>query len=179
MVASKISRDSEMIASSLHVDREDIDQIIKDNPYFAQEASFQFLYHWINKRKENMNTLRKALCEHDRQDVVDAIETFDRSSYTCDGVTDPEMQISSEDIRLVSRDIGRKYVRLARFLRLPQRKIERIKIEHQDNINKCIVRTLESIRDITRQELCDGLIYLSRKDIIEDLIDSWSLTKII
>lgn len=173
MVAAKIPRDIQIIASCLHVEQEEVDQIIKNNPKFIQEANFQILYHWRNKRKENIKTLRAALSENGRQDVVDAIQEFDRTRYRYHGLIDPEMQISSDDIILVSRDIGRKYKRLARFLRLPERIIERIEIDHQDNINECIVKTLSSIRSVTRQDLCDGLLYLSRMDIIEELIDSW------
>ena len=173
MVASKVSSEIYMIAASLQLDHCEVDQITRDNQHSMQEKNFQILYHWRNKIRGNKAMLLKALSDADRQDVVEAIETFNRNHYKCPGVIGADQQISMSDIRLVSSEIAHEYSRFARFLRLPQKKIERVKMDHWGNINECILRTLERLQNVTRQDLCDSLVYTSRMDITDKLIDSW------
>ena len=121
MVASKVSSEIHMIAASLQLDHYEVDQITRDNQHSMQEKNFQILYYWRNKIRGNKALLLRALSDVDRQDVVEAIETFNRNHYKCPGVTKPDQQISMNDIRLISREIAHEYLRLARFLRLSQK----------------------------------------------------------
>lgn len=47
VVARRLSSDIPMIAPSLFLDQDTVDQILRDNQYYSmQEKIFQILYHW-------------------------------------------------------------------------------------------------------------------------------------
>lgn len=164
-----------MIAASLSLDQEAIEQILQDRMhFFIHERNFQVLYHWRNKHRGGIDILYRALNDNDRADIVQFLKKFSRNHYKCPGVIEPDIAIKSNDILLVSREILHEYSRLARFLRLPQQKIERIKMKFRYNINECIMPTLDLLRNVTRQDLCNSLVYISRMDITEKLLESWT-----
>lgn len=175
MVAGKVSSDMRMIAASLSLDQDAVEQILQDRlHFFIHERNFQVLYHWRNKHRGVIDILYRALIDNDRADIVQFLKNFSRNHYKCPGVIDPDIEMTSIDIRLVSREILHEYTRLARFLRLPQQKIERIKMKFRYNINDCIMPTLDLLRNVTRQDLCNSLVYISRMDITEKLLESWT-----
>lgn len=175
VVAGKVSSDMRMIAASLSLDQDAVEQILQDRlHFFIHERNFQVLYHWRNKHRGTIDILYRALKDNDREDIVQFLKNFSRNHYKCPGVIDPDLEMTSTDIRLVSREILHEYTRLARFLRLPQQKIERIKMKFRYNINDCIMPTLDLLRNVTRQDLCNSLVYISRMDITEKLLESWT-----
>lgn len=175
VVAGKVSSDMRMIAASLSLDQDAVEQILQDRlHFFIHERNFQVLYHWRNKHRGVIDILYRALIDNDRADIVQFLKNFSRNHYKCPGVIDPDLEMTSTDIRLVSREILHEYTRLARFLRLPQQKIERIKMKYRYNINDCIMPTLDLLRNVTRQDLCNSLVYISRMDITEKLLESWT-----
>lgn len=95
VVASRVSSDIALIAASLFLDQDTVDQILQDKQYYSmQEKIFQILYHWRNKHMDKRDSLYEALIDHGRVDVVNFLEKFASNHYKCPGVINPNLEIT-------------------------------------------------------------------------------------
>lgn len=95
VVASRVSSDIALIAASLFLDQDTVDQILQDKQYYSmQEKIFQILYHWRNKHMGKRDSMYEALIDHGRVDVVNFLEKFASNHYKCPGVINPNLEIT-------------------------------------------------------------------------------------
>ncbi|XP_060086189.1 uncharacterized protein LOC132565559 [Ylistrum balloti] len=175
------SQDTTTVAVHLGIEFDKQMQIAADNKNVQHEQCFQVLWEWFRRTSKNgdekIKALHDALNEAGRGDIAEQ-GVQRRSKYQLYEVDAPSLGtlITEIDILRVSKEIGAQYPSLARYFGIHEAEIhasrhdkDGIQEQAKDILKKCLNHMLFS----TRRQLCDGLCYKKRKDIIDKLKDEW------
>lgn len=148
--------------------------VLEKNPH---EYCFNALVHW--RRTEPKINHRHHLIEYlkstdDHNHAANLLESFSKDDYvfTSGEINRPKEPVTVGDLLILKDHLGPDYCHVVRFLGMKHRKFVQICTDTPD-INSRILTAMQSIKQLTRQKLCNALHYASRCDIIETLNDRW------
>ncbi|XP_033761267.1 uncharacterized protein LOC117343087 isoform X2 [Pecten maximus] len=179
-LSEKIHDEISTVATHLSISSDQQKRIEKDNNT-VHEKCFHMLWEWFRSRKNNMDKvedLHQALTFAERADILeDPMPQPAMYRFQSNSIPHPNKTLTELDLLKVSNEIGAQYPSLARYFRINESEIhaskynkDEIKAQARDVLLKCLKSTLLQ----TRQQLCDGLHYKNRRDIIDLLVQRWS-----
>lgn len=149
------------------------------------EKTFSILYKW----KEDVvshaieKKLERALNKIERKDILDMLsqfsfEEFKRSAESYN-IPNPTELITDSDLSDVVRK-GVDFKRLARFLEIPNKDLAILELEYRRCQASHVPLALASLskwkkhnKNLTRVDLCSGLIYIKMTALVDFLIEKW------
>lgn len=141
------------------------------------ESCFKFLHAWRCKSPhiDHMSELENALKHAGKDDLVDEIKKFSKANSMIDPekICMPRKQVTQPDITLLIKEIGSKYRPLLRFLDIPQNTIEQTEEMHADAERRIFHLLNPLLPKLTRQDLCNALNYIEKKNVIDKLNAEW------
>lgn len=181
VVAGYLPKDINGVADYLDISSDKQSEIERDNNT-QHEISFHILWEWYRRKVEKSDTAKAqqlvdALERKGRRDVIQMKFPL-RTDYIYTGsITSPEMSVTEVDLTRVSEMVVAQFPSLVRYFRLGEDAIyaskhNNVDVQKQarDALQKCLnIRLLK-----TRQNLCSGLCYIDRKDIIGKLDALWA-----
>ncbi|XP_033729082.1 uncharacterized protein LOC117318170 [Pecten maximus] len=181
-MSDKIHDEISPVATHLSISLDKQKQIEKDNN-IEHEKCFHVLWEWSRSRKNDMDKVKalyQALIFADRADIAeDLIPKPAMYKSESDNIPHPNKKLIEKDLLIVSKKIGALYPSLARYFGINESvihdskyKTDALNAQSLEVLLKCFRQTLLQ----TRQQLCDGLHYKNRRDIIDLLIQEWSFT---
>ncbi|XP_056003644.1 uncharacterized protein LOC130049722 [Ostrea edulis] len=182
MVSSKINNQgmsAEMFATYLNVTNFPFNEFKKGSRIY-----FEIMFRWKcdDPIKNTVVTLQDILIEMERSDIVEDIRCFDKSQYRVDTeFLGCDEEVSDSDFRTLEQRLSTDYIPLVRFLGLPHHIIQQIEADYSNSIRKRIFMSMKRIatdfKPLRKLELCNGLVYISRKDVIDALHHKWNCVK--
>jgi hypothetical protein len=142
------------------------------------KQTFKCLVSWWNQHQDinHLDDLRKALDDIDRNDVVEELNDIHHAKFTdtIENIEFPDRNITKREMDCVTRESAAAYYRLAIFLGVSPNELDEIESDNR-RVREKMSCVLEK-RPFTRQEICDGLKYIHRVDVIKKLKDMWTCT---
>ena len=174
-VASKIGKDTVMLASELGIEQTEVERIQEEYPGNPHEKAFNILYIWVTKNPEldHEVQLRGILKTLQRNDIVMNLSELQKNNYTYDSLIG-SMKLKDGDVSKVAQELAGNAYRLGRFLGISQNTIRLIKEDNPVNITTQTCKMLNWWRknkpaNATRQNLCDGLVYVGQRNVADKL----------
>ena len=180
-VASQLGREVHRLATELGVEENQVYKLEMEYSCSTHEQIFHILYKWLtsNAGLDYIQVLIEALKSIERNDIREKVQAFKKDNYRYDlaGV-DGSAVLNDNDKDKVASELAANSYRLARFLGIPQSAISRIEKDNARNITSQTLRMLSSSgehrkKKVTRQELCDGLLYIGQSNVVENLQMKW------
>ena len=179
-VASRIAKTEQMLASELGIENSTLERLQGEYPLHPHERTFHILYIWMinNPVIDHMQTLRKALQSLDRNDIEHDLFEFKKHNYKCNDVVDSHLTLENEEVEIVASKLAGNNYRMGRFLGIPQTRISQIKVDNTKHIVEQTYQMLDWWRRnqqsrATRQNLCDGLVYVGQRNVVDILLKKW------
>ena len=178
--ASMIGHEGNMLAAELGIEPNVVDRLEQEYPRNPHEKTFHILYTWMNNNPviDHMQKLSGTFQSLDRTDIRQTLLEFTKDNYKCDGVKHDIIGLENRDVEIVARKLAGDSYRLGRFLGIPQSRISQIKIDNIKYIMEQIFQMLDWWRKnqtshATRQNLCDGLVYVGQRNVVDILLREW------
>ena len=179
-IASQFGQDVNLLASTLGIEYNHLERLEMEYPRNPQEKNFHILFMWksLNPQTDHIAEVKKALKSLDRNDLDESLSDFKKDLYKCEGVVNGTEKVESRDLTIVSRELAGNSYRLGRFLGVPQSRISQIK---EDNVKDIVEQTFLILdwwrkyrhEQATRQDLCDGLLYIGQRNVVDILNKKW------
>lgn len=181
-LAPHLSTDLDDLATYLKIEKGKLDSIRKD--YTTEhEVCFHLLWAWResggNDVEERLRALHKALSDAGQKKLADKPRKT-RSTYKFNGhvYNGTSYVVDGVETLTVANGIVDVHARFGRYFQLNEDDIKGIFIDNKCDSKKqakeiikyCIQRKLLC----TRQELCDGLNYVEKIQLIEEMNKFWS-----
>ncbi|XP_069111319.1 uncharacterized protein [Argopecten irradians] len=179
-ISEKIPNEIDGVATLLGI-ASDKQTLIKNDHNTKHEQCFHVLWEWYRSREskvDNIEVLYEALTSMGRTDITESDKPKPSSFQNqIHNIPLPIERLSEKDLLNVSKEIGAQYPSLARYFGIKEGEIhaskhdkDGIQAQARDILQKCFKQKLL----FTRNQLCDGLNYTNRRDIVDKLISGWS-----
>lgn len=179
-ISEKIPNEIDGVATLLGI-ASDKQTLIKNDHNTKREQCFHVLWEWYRSREskvDNIEVLYEALTSMGRTDITESDKPKPSSFQNqIHNIPLPIERLSEKDLLKVSKEIGAQYPSLARYFGIKEGEIhaskhdkDGIQAQARDILQKCFKQKLL----FTRNQLCDGLNYTNRRDIVDKLISGWS-----
>ncbi|XP_069130975.1 uncharacterized protein [Argopecten irradians] len=181
-LSEKIPNEIGLVATYLDISS-DKQNSIKCDHNKRHEICFHTLWEWFRSRKsskDNIGVLHEALRLAGRTDIADSDTCIPKPSLFQNEIriTGQEKNVTERDLLEISKKIGEQYPSLARYYGIKEGQIQASKGDQKDNVqaqaNNILQKCLKQKLLETRKQLCDGLHYTDRIDIIEMLNRGWN-----
>ncbi|XP_038062694.1 uncharacterized protein LOC119733183 isoform X2 [Patiria miniata] len=157
-ISERLGSKWQKLATHLGLSAAEIERIVMDDPGQTENQILNMLIEWRRKQREVLCT---ALMEIGRTNIAEDL-----------------IGISDLDLRMISNKLGSEWRKLATHLGLRPATIDRIVMDNpgqtENQIFSMLVkwRRQQSTSTDQRDVLCTALMEISRRDIVEDLIEA-------
>ena len=180
-VASQLGQEFQQLATELGIEENQVEKLEIEYSCSTHEQIFHILYKWktSNAEIDFIQALMEALKSIERNDLREKVPAFKKDNYRYDLTeVDCNAVLNVKDLTKVTNELAGNSYRLGRFLGIPQRTISQIEKDNARNIKKQTHKMLSWLgkyrnQQVTRQDLCDGLLYIGRSNIVESLKRKW------
>ena len=180
-IASQLSQEAHILATELGVEPNQVNKLEMEYSCSTHEQIFHILYKWktSNTGLDYVQKLTEALTAIERNDLQEKVPAFKKDNYKYKlAEVDGSVVLKDKDLNKVASELAGNSYRLARFLGIPQRIISQIEKDNARDIKKQTHRMLNwpgqrRAQQVTRQDLCDGLLYIGQRNVVESLLRKW------
>lgn len=118
---------------------------------------------------QHLVKLTEGLENIGRKDIVENLPDIHRAKHTgsVENVTLPNQNIKKKEVEFVAEKASAAYYRMGIFLGISPNALDEIEMD-KDRVRDRMSSVLKK-RNFTRQEICDGLNYIQRNDVIKKL----------
>ncbi|XP_062575898.1 uncharacterized protein LOC134237771 [Saccostrea cucullata] len=144
----------------------------------VEEDRFRILYKWKckNSALDHLRELERILRDAGDGEAADYIGTFQVSDFECSDISIPAQPVSEADFDILKGNLSKDYTHLVRFLGLPHVCIEQLEEDMtfvKERIHKSFMILKERRPNLSRKDICRGLKFIERSDIIDLLNKHW------
>ncbi|XP_061195224.1 uncharacterized protein LOC133203461 [Saccostrea echinata] len=144
----------------------------------VEEDRFRILYKWKCKSstENHLEELERILREAGDGEAADYVGTFQVSDFECSEISTPSQPVSESEFDMLKENLSKDYTHLVRFLGLPHICIEQLEEDVpfvKERMHKSFLKLQERRPNLSRQDICRGLTFIERSDVIDLLNKQW------
>ncbi|XP_062622345.1 uncharacterized protein LOC134283846 [Saccostrea cucullata] len=144
----------------------------------VEEDRFRILYKWKckNSALDHLRELERILRDAGDGEAADYVGTFQVSDFECSDISIPAQPVSESDLDMLKENLSKDYTHLVRFLGLPHVCIEQLEEDIpfvKERIHKSFLKLKERHPNLSRMDICRGLKFIERRDVIDLLNKQW------
>ncbi|XP_062573490.1 uncharacterized protein LOC134235370, partial [Saccostrea cucullata] len=144
----------------------------------VEEDRFRILYKWKckNSALDHLKELERILRDAGDGEAAHYVGTFQVSDFECSDISTPAQPVSKSDFDMLKENLSKDYTHLVRFLGLPHVCIEQLEEDIpfvKERIHKSFLKLKERRPNLSRMDICRGLMFIERRDVIDLLNKQW------